>query len=145
MATMVSARVPDETARELRACAQDEERSVSEIMSRAIQEYVRAARFPGILFVSGANGRRRARLAGGPDVWEVVLVGRDLAWDPEKTGAHLGIPAPAARSALAFYAAYPDEIDARLKRLDELDADPRRAFPGIRVFAAEPGSDAASA
>lgn len=145
MATMVSARIPDETARELRTRAHDEERSVSEIMSRAIQEYLRAARFPGILFVGGAGGRRRARLAGGPDVWEVVLVGRDFAWDAEKTADHLGIPAPAARSALAYYSAYPDEIDARLKRLDELDADPRRAFPGMRLFPAEPGSDAASA
>ncbi len=145
MATIMSARIPVETAEALRARARVEGRTVSDVLARAIQEYLRATRFPGIVFVGGADGRRRARLNGGPDVWEVVLAARSAEWDADKTSRDLQITPTGVRLALAYYGAYPDEIDARLQRLSELDASPPSVFAGIRVFTATSSADTPAA
>src|SRR5436309_1224002 len=112
MAVTISARIPTETAEELRELAREEERTVSEIVNRAIQEYVRCARFPGIIFVTGGNGRRKAKLSGGPAVWSVVFTARNHDMDVEKTADYLQIPVSSVRLALAYYAEYPGETDA---------------------------------
>lgn len=81
---------------------------------------------PGIAFRGGPTGRRAA-LVGGPDVWEVMQT--------VKSGKARGDAAVAAtadlldleesqvRIAVRYYAAYPDEIDERIKRnVEEADA-----------------------
>src|SRR5437763_1472933 len=113
MPVTVSARVSPETAERLRRQAVDEDRSVSELVNRAVEEHLRALRFPGIWFVTGGSGRRKAKLAGGPDVWSVILAARGQGMDAERTADYLEIPAAAVRLALAYYQAYPDEIDGR--------------------------------
>lgn len=80
----------------------------------------------GIAFRGGPTGRRAA-LVGGPDVWEVMQT--------VKSGKARGDAAVAAtadlldlqesqvRIAVRYYAAYPDEIDERIKRnVEEADA-----------------------
>jgi hypothetical protein len=46
---------------------------------------------PLVRFADGPAGRR-ARLIGGPDVWEVVAVAHDNDGDPRKTAAYLELP-----------------------------------------------------
>src|SRR5437660_433737 len=92
MAVTVSVRVPEETAEQLRAYAREEDRTVSEIVNRALDEYLRCARFPGIYFITGGSGRRKAKLLAGPSVWSVVFVARSCDMDPEKTAEYLEIP-----------------------------------------------------
>jgi len=106
---------------------------------------VRSARFPGIVFVTGPNGRRRARLIGGPDVWEVVLVARSYDWDAGPTATHLQVAPESVRLSLAYNRAYPDEIEAILQRLDAMDADPGQSYPTIAVIEMAPEPDAAAA
>lgn len=142
MPITISARVAPETAEQLRERAREEDRTVSDVVNRAIIEYLRAMRFPGIVFVTGGRGRRKAKLTGGPDVWEVVFVAQEYGMDAEKTAAHLAIPAATARLALAYYAAYPDEINARLKRMADFADAPERYAPGIRVFTVPDEADA---
>ena len=48
--------------------------SKARVAERLIEEGLRIEAFPGIVFRSGPTGRR-AGIAGGPDVWEIV---RDL-------------------------------------------------------------------
>lgn len=73
------------------------------------------AEHPGIAFKDGPAGRRAA-LALGPDVWEVVSVAREVHNRGEKAVAEIAelmnLPAERAEIALRYYAAYPDEIDA---------------------------------
>ncbi len=145
MPVTISARVSQEVADLLRERAADEDRTVSDVVSRAIDEYLRSTRFPGVIFVTGADGRRKARLAGGPDVWEVVFTLQNHEMDVQRAAAHLRIPEPAARLALAYHRAYPAEADARLRRMAQLDADPERSFPGIRVVTIGGHLDAPSA
>jgi hypothetical protein len=144
MAVTISARVPEETAEHLRSLAREEERTLSELVNRAVDEYVRCARFPGIVFVTGGSGRRRATLQGGGSVWGIVLNARGLDMDPERTAEWLQIPVAQVRLALAYYTAYPDEIDAHLRYIEEFDEDPKRFCPSIRVIKVSDTEDEAS-
>ena len=84
---------------------------------------------PGIVFRSGPSGRR-AVLVGGPDVWEVVrdVKSARLA-DPKLKESHLltlvadntGVDRARMEEALAYWAAYPDEVDAMIAHADEIE------------------------
>jgi len=100
--------------------------SRSRLAERYVDEGTRMDEHPGILFRSGPTGRRAA-LAGGPDVWELmqtVKSGRargDTA--VTATADLLDLTESQVRIAVRYYAAYPDEIDERIKRnVEEADA-----------------------
>src|SRR5882724_4696714 len=82
-----------------------------------VDEGLRMAEHPGVVFKDGRAGRRAA-LALGPDVWEVVSVAKEI--DARGTravpaiAAALNLPAARVEAALRYYAAYPDEIDAEI-------------------------------
>lgn len=81
---------------------------------------------PGITFRDGPTGRRAA-LAGGPDVWEIMqtIKGGKARGDAAVTAAAdlLGLTEAQVRVAVRYYAAYPDEIDQRIRRnVEEADA-----------------------
>lgn len=81
---------------------------------------------PGITFRDGPTGRRAA-LAGGPDVWEVMqtIKTRKARSDAAVTAAAtlLTLTEPQVRTVVRYYAAYPDEIDQRIRRnVEEADA-----------------------
>ena len=77
---------------------------------------------PGIVFRDGPSGRR-AGLAAGPDVWEIVGLMRDLTGSveerAERVAAQLGLAPSQVRTASRYYAEFPDEIDAEIARNDE--------------------------
>jgi hypothetical protein len=87
-----------------------------------IDESLRAYEHPGIVFRSGPTGRRAA-LAGGPDIWEIIsafhairgeasdLGGEDLAAELVTT---TGLSRDQIAIALRYYATYPDEVDERI-------------------------------
>jgi hypothetical protein len=79
------------------------------------------AEHPGIIFKDGPSGRRAA-LAYGPDVWEVVRFLREIdERGPEAVAAAiemLNLPESMVRAAIHYYAAYPDEIDAETEQAD---------------------------
>ncbi|MGI8461149.1 MAG: hypothetical protein ACR2OC_05865 [Solirubrobacterales bacterium] len=82
---------------------------------------------PGIVFRDGPAGRR-AGLSGGPDIWEVVATLRSGATEGEaamrEVAEILNLPVDRVQTALGYFAAYPDEIDERVRRhFDEADAD----------------------
>ena len=73
---------------------------------------------PGVVFRDGPAGRR-AGLAGGPDVWEAIVVLKDFgAAGPgaavKKTARWLGLSEAQVRAAEGYYGAYPAEIDDRI-------------------------------
>lgn len=94
----------------------------SGLAQRLVDEGLRMLEHPGVVFKDGPSGRRAA-LALGPDVWEVVKVLREV----EERGQEaitvaselLGLPADRVRTALRYYAAYPGEIDAEVAQADE--------------------------
>jgi hypothetical protein len=104
--------------------ALNQELTLSSATSRLVDEALRAREHPLITFKDGPAGRR-ARVVGGPDVWEVVGAVRSVrAAEPELTGDEAltavtdssGVPLPFLRAALAYWGDYPEEVDAFVDR-----------------------------
>jgi len=91
----------------------------SRLAERYVEEGLRADEHPGIVFRSGPTGRRAA-LAAGPDVWEVVSTvrGTPARGDAAVAAAAevLDIETGQVRVALRYYGAYTEEIDERIRR-----------------------------
>lgn len=102
--------------------------SVTSLVVTLLEEGLKIRQFPGIVYRDGPTGRR-AGLVGGPDVWEIVGDLRHAGGRGMARIAHLaeetGLPAARIRLAADFYAAFPDEIDARVDA-DEQAADRAR-------------------
>ena len=83
-------------------------------MGGLTEEAIKMREFPEIVFVDGPTGRR-ARLIGGPDVWEVLepylLAGKDWA---VLRASYPDLDEALLRSALRYYESYPEEIEARV-------------------------------
>jgi hypothetical protein len=77
MAKPTSVRFDEVLLARLRRRAQATGTSTSALAQRLVDEGLRMADHPGILFKNGPSGRRAA-LAYGPDVWEVVKVLREV-------------------------------------------------------------------
>lgn len=128
MARPTSFRLPDDLLARVETQARAEGRSVSGLVSSMLDEGVKTRGFPGIVYRPGPTGRRAA-LAGGPDVWELVRAVKEATRRQEQRIMHvaraLGISAAAVRLAIDFYAAFPEEIDERI-------AEDERAAERIR-------------
>ncbi len=101
----------------------------SRLAERYIDEGMRMDEHPWIVFRDGPAGRRAA-LAGGPDVWEVVAVVRESGRSGEPAVRHaakwLDLSPERVRAAMRYRAHYPEEIDERIAR-NEREADAAEA------------------
>ncbi len=86
---------------------------------------------PLVRFADGPSGRR-ARLIGGPDVWEAVAVAQDNDGDLEETAVYLEMPLGLLQAAAAYYGAYPQEIDERIERNRRETQEAHAAFLAAR-------------
>jgi hypothetical protein len=98
--------------------------SLSSASNRLVDEALRMHEHPLIVFRDGPAGRR-ARLVGGPDIWEVIGAVRSVrVADPAQTGDDVlrlvaetsGLPVALVRAAVAYWGDYPEEVDALLER-----------------------------
>lgn len=103
----------------------------SGLVQRLVDEGLRSQEFPGVVFREGPSGRR-AGLAAGPDVWEIVAALRDSDGHGETaietTASELGLTAGKVRIALAYYGAFSTEIDA------EIAENERAALEALRSW-----------
>ncbi len=102
----------------------------SRLAERYIDEGMRMEDHPGIVFRDGPTGRR-AGLAGGPDVWEVIAAIRAGGLEgaaARKAAAEWGaLTATQVRAAVGYYAEYGEEIDGRIRRnVEDADAAEQR-------------------
>src|SRR5207245_1931069 len=91
----------------------------SRLAERYIDEGMRMEDHPGIVFRDGPTGRR-AGLAAGPDVWEVLSALRSTGLKGDEavqaTAEWSGLTVRQVRDAVGYYSGYPAEIDERLRR-----------------------------
>ncbi len=118
-------RIGTTTLQTLRDRSRASGQPLARLAERYIEEGLRADRHPGILFRDGPAGRR-AVVVGGPDVWELVNAVRSA---PEKgeimvsaLAERLGISESKIRTAIRYYAEYPQEIDEWIAA-NEAEAD----------------------
>lgn len=102
----------------------------SRLAERYIDEGMRMEDHPGIVFRDGPTGRR-AGLAAGPDVWEVIGTLRSTGLHGEEaiqaTADWSSLSVRQVRDALAYYNEFPDDVDARIRvHEDEADAAEER-------------------
>jgi hypothetical protein len=133
MAVPLSIRFEDSLLERLPRSARAAASTPSGLAQRLVDEGLRSREHPGIVFRDGPSGRRAA-LAVGPDVWEVVSAVRLTTVRGEAAVAsvadEMSLPEPAVRAALDYYAEYPAEIDAEV---DENDRAAERALAAWRA------------
>ena len=113
----VSVRLDDRLAAKLKLSATAAGETLSDRLRRYAEEGARREEHPMITFRDGPTGRR-AGLIGGPDVWEVAMWIDDLGStrDPAAELAADGVVSrPQIDAVLAYQAAYPDEVHARIE------------------------------
>lgn len=124
-----SVRLEDELRARLAAAAASEGSTITELIERFAREGLASAAHPGIVFRPGPSGRRAA-LAGGPDVWEIVAALRQVTGsEAERVAAladELGIHERQVLIALNYAAAYGDEIEQRIHANDKALAEAER-------------------
>jgi len=110
--------------------------SLSAAANLLVDEGLRMAEHPRVVFRAGPTGRRAA-LAGGPDVWEVVRAVRSARdAEPDLTedevlalvAANTGVPLRAVRTALGYWATYPAEVEAEIAAADRAEAAAEEAW-----------------
>lgn len=107
--------------------------SKSQLAERYVDEGMRMEAHPGIVFRDGPSGRR-AGLTAGPDVWEVIGVLQASEHSGEAavvaTAEWATLTVDQVRTAIRYYADFPDEVDERIRRnvddADEAEARWRR-------------------
>jgi hypothetical protein len=140
MSSPRSVRFDDEVLRRLdRYVRSHPGTSASSVTNTFVDEALRSEDHPGIVFRPGPAGRR-AGLAGGPDVWEVIgtlqavraqeasLAGESLV---EAVADATGISPRMVRVAVRYYTAYTAEID------DWIDANREAAAQAEASWRAE--------
>ncbi len=116
-----SIRLPEEAVKEIEALALGTGRDFSGIARDLLIEAVKMRRCPGVTFADGPTGRR-ARIAGtGIDIWEFIAIFKGLGenYDKLKKTYHW-LSDQQIRSALSYYALYPDEIDETITRNEDI-------------------------
>jgi hypothetical protein len=110
--------------------------SLSSAANRLVDEALRMADQPGVIFRSGPTGRR-AGLTGGPDVWEVIRAVRSAqAAEPELdadalvtlVSVNTGVALRLLRTAVRYWAAYPDEVDAEIEAANRAEEAAEQAW-----------------
>jgi hypothetical protein len=116
-----SIRLDDELRGQLTTQAAAEATTVTELIERLVRQGLASAAHPGIVFKPGPAGRRAA-LAGGPDVWEILAALRHTSGSESERvtvlAEQFGIHERQVVIALNYAAAHREEIDARVAAND---------------------------
>lgn len=154
MSRATSLQLADELRSQLEAESQRIDAPVESLAAALLDEGLRMRRFAGIVFRDGPTGRR-AGLANGPDVWEII---RDLQ---SATGDHAArvsqvrgeaaLTGGAISLAEQYYESYPAEIDDRIERhyefieqMLEANEKERRAGADVESRAGDRGTSSRS-
>jgi hypothetical protein len=114
-----SFRLSERARQRLTDRAEKDGTSATALLERLILEGVETLDHPGIVYRGSAHDRRAA-LAGGPDVWEIIARLRELPGSEEDRtemlAAETDLHPRQIRTALEFAASHPNEIEARIAR-----------------------------
>lgn len=105
--------------------------SAAGLAQRLIDEGLRMADHPGVIFKDGPSGRRAA-LAFGPDVWEIIKFLREV--DERGPGAIeaaaevFAVDTSRISTAISYYGDFVGEIDTEITEADEASARAEAAW-----------------
>ena len=129
MATSTSFRISDTARTRLASSAAREGMTATALLDQLIVEGIDQMDYPGIVF-RGPSHDRRAALAAGPDVWEVIARLQELAGREEQRisllAAESDLHPRLIRLALDYAAEHADEIRERIDRNRDMAERSRR-------------------
>ena len=129
MATSTSFRISDTAKTRLASRAAREGMSATALLGQLIVEGIDQLDYPGIVFRGPAHDRRAA-LAAGPDVWEIVARLQQLEGTEEQRisllVAESDLHPRLVRIALDYAAEHPDEVRERIGRNRAMAEQSRR-------------------
>jgi hypothetical protein len=111
----VTLRVPSRLKQALSRQAAREGLSQTGLAERYLEEAIRVADHPGVVFRSGPAGRR-ASIIGGPDIWEIVETFLSEGRDVDATARYLQLPLGLVMAAINYYADHREEVDEWIGR-----------------------------
>ena len=129
-----SLRLPAETTKEIEQLAKETGQDFSNVTKDLLQEALKMRRCPGILFAQGTSGRR-ARVAGtGIEVWEAIAAFKSVKEDFKRLKkAYHWLSGEQLKTALGYYAIYPQEIDRLIEQNEQWnDEKLRERYPFMR-------------
>lgn len=139
MPPTTSFRLGEEAKERLHRRAEREGVSATALLERLILEGIDALEHPGIVFRGPATDRRAA-LAGGPDVWEIVVRLRELSGTEEERidllARETELHPRLIRLALEFAVRHAQDVDRRIVRHEEAVRDSRQAAEQRRIYLA---------
>lgn len=119
----LSLRLDPQTLERLDTQSRQRGQSRSELARTLLEEGLRMAEHPRIIFRTGPAGRRPG-LVHGLDVWEVISVFREIEARGEEalqqTAELTYLSVDQVRAAVRYYAEFTDEIDDWIDRNNEL-------------------------
>ena len=116
-----SIRLPEAAVKEIEALVSGTGRDFSGVARDLLIEAVKMRRCPGVTFADGPTGRR-AKIAGtGIDIWEFIAAFKSIDENYDKLEkTYHWLSDQQIRSALSYYALYPDEIDEKITRNEDI-------------------------
>jgi hypothetical protein len=134
MSKVVSLRLKDTQAERLARLARRSGRTPSETAALLLEEALRQDEFALVEFRDSGAGRQAYLKGSRLAIWQIVDFANAFKREVERTAARLEIAPASVRAALAYEAAYPEEIrfalDDSRKSVEEL----RRLMPDIEVI-----------
>jgi len=119
MATSTSFRISDAARTRLASRAARDGTSATALLDQLIVEGIDQLDYPGIIFRGPAHDRRAA-LAAGPDVWEVIARLQDIDGSEEQRISLLSkesdLDPRLIRIALNYAAEHPDDVRRRIEQ-----------------------------
>jgi hypothetical protein len=129
MAASTSFRISDTTKARLASRAAREGMTATALLGQLIIEGIDQLDYPGIIFRGPAHDRRAA-LAAGPDVWEIVARLQELNGSEEQRisllSAESDLHPRLIRIALDYAAGHADEVQTRIDRNRAMAEQSRR-------------------
>lgn len=132
MTRPTSLRFPDGVRERLQRAADLGQESASSLAVRFVDEGLRMAEHPGIGFHDSFVHGRVATLVAGPDVAEVMIVlhGLESSGDERlrETASWLGLTPAQVRTAMRYYVAHADEVDAEIATRRRIAAEQQATY-----------------
>jgi hypothetical protein len=128
MSHPLSVRLSEATIQRLGARARRVHLPPRTLAQRYVEEGLRMDEHPLVRFAEGPAGRRARLLGTGKDVWEVVATVRDNDGDVAAAARYLEMPLGLVQAAVAYYGAYPDEIDQWIDLNEQQTAEAHAAY-----------------
>jgi hypothetical protein len=122
-------RLTEETNAWVEHEARRTKRSKGAIVEALAEEAARMRRFPGIAFRGPEHDRRAWLLGTALDVWQVIEAYQDMGLERMLDEGDLS--ERKIRLALAYYEAYPKEIDEAVAENQRSEEEWRRLYPGF--------------